>query len=630
MEMAEYPVDKVIFRDSRGRLVRSLENFNQLMTGRHGYPIVFFERRMLIQILYDKIQDKSKVLTSQRVQTVHTSRSHVTVTTKEGQSYKGDIVVGADGIHSIVRRQMWEEARKTDPSWIDPSEENALPATYACMFGISEGVPGVEKGTLSSVFNEKFSYLIPSRPGAKTYWFLVRNLGKTMYGPDILRFTKQEEVTLVKKHWDDQITPTVRFSDLYKNKTSSVYTSLPEYVYKRWYFQRIMTIGDSCHKFEPLTGQGGNSAIDTAAALTNHLTAALRSNPCQSLSTVDISSAFEKVQRQRDEPVSLDMIPIPRRPREIPFYDELFRVPATRGITGLLLYVGYLLIAFIAFRLLFVATAANGTWALVRQAVRDRSITMGGLEVPLRRVFTGFRSVDRILQSLVTIFLPVVAGPSRPEQALQLLYFLSSMLPLISILTVEGYRRRNKWTLLSSPSLWAVLYQLRGIGFIAPFYFMASTFITGQISYFSWTTRSLPESTAKAILPAVAAGYILPTMLLFFPIDHAQTRHCLLSENLSLTRLFFPVDSFAPVASLADGASTFLKNDFLLVTASTFVWCWVSVWDLHRVGISNVSPLSALAGLLAGFAGIGPGATAAAIWFWREQIMSQREFRQRS
>ncbi|KAB8200496.1 hypothetical protein BDV34DRAFT_232212 [Aspergillus parasiticus] len=748
IEMAEYPVDKVIFRDSRGRLVRSLENFNQLITGRHGYPIVFFERRMLIQILYDKIQDKSKVLTSQRVQTVYISQSHVTVTTKEGQSYKGDIVVGADGIHSMVRRQMWEEARKTDPSWIDPSEENALPATYACIFGISEGVPGIEKGSLSSVFNEKFSYLIPSGPGAKAYWFLVRNMGKTMYGPDIPRFTKQEEETLVKKHWDDQITPTVRFSDLYKNKTSSVYTSLPEYVYKRWYFQRIMTIGDSCHKFEPLTGQGGNSAIETAAALTNHLTAALRSNPCQSLSTVDISSAFEKVQRQREErtwslvraaharqrlecletpllkliarfvtpyyplqlitenwiatysaAVSLDMIPIPRRPREIPFYDELFRVPATRGITGLLLYVGYFLIAFIAFRLLFVATAANGTWALVRQAVRDRSITMGGLEVPLRRVFTGFRSVDRILQSLVTIFLPVVAGPSRPEQALQLLYFLSSMLPLISIFTVEGYRRRNKWTLLSSPSLWAVLYKLRGIGFIAPFYFMASTFITGRISYFSWTTRSLPESTAKAILPAVAAGYILPTMLLFFPIDHAQTRQsvvavwqpapvfvvimtellsraieyigrgrqakpdslaeertdsdlpylsvlytttciisaclhmslifsCLLSENLSLTRLFFPVDPFAPVASLADGASTFLQNDLLLVTASTFVWCWVSVWDLYRVGISNVSPLSALAGLLAGFAGIGPGATAAAVWLWREQTMSQREFRQ--
>ncbi|KAE8419326.1 hypothetical protein BDV36DRAFT_294372 [Aspergillus pseudocaelatus] len=97
---------------------------------------------------------------------------------------------------------------------------------------------------------------------------------------------------------------------------------------------------------------------------------------------------------------------------------------------------------------------------------------------------------------------------------------------LISIFVVEAYRPRNKWTLLSSPSLWAVLYQLRGIGFIAPFYFMPST----------------------------------------------------------------------SIATLAEGASIFLQNDFLLVTVSNFLWCWVSVWGLYRVGISNISPLSALVG----------------------------------
>jgi len=221
---------------------------------------------MLIQILYDNIEDKSKVLTSEKVVSIENTPSHVTVTTQTGNYFTGDIVVGADGIHSTVRKQMWQEAQRTDPTWIDPSEENgihpfflpqvssqeliiqALPATYACVFGISEGVPGIEKGTLSSVLNEHTSYLIPSGPGDRTYWFLVRNLGKTMYGSDIPRFTKPEEEALVKEHWDDYVTPTVRFSDLYKHKISSVYTSLPEYVYKKWYFQRIMTIGDASHK----------------------------------------------------------------------------------------------------------------------------------------------------------------------------------------------------------------------------------------------------------------------------------------------------------------------------------------------------------------------------------------------
>jgi hypothetical protein len=124
----------------------------------------------------------------------------------------------------------------------------ALPATYACIFGISKGGPGVEKGTLNSVFNEHFSYLVPSGPGDRTYWFLVRNMGTTLHGSEIPRYTKEDEEKLVKEHWDDYITPTLQFSDLYKHKISSVYTALPEYVYKKWYFQRIMTIGDAAHK----------------------------------------------------------------------------------------------------------------------------------------------------------------------------------------------------------------------------------------------------------------------------------------------------------------------------------------------------------------------------------------------
>lgn len=79
---------------------------------------------MLIEILYNKIQDKSKVLTSHRVQSIETSDSNVTVKTSDGQRFTGDIVVGGDGIHSKVREEMWKEARRVDPDWIDPSEQS--------------------------------------------------------------------------------------------------------------------------------------------------------------------------------------------------------------------------------------------------------------------------------------------------------------------------------------------------------------------------------------------------------------------------------------------------------------------------------------------------------------------------
>lgn len=226
---------------------------------------------MLIEVLYEKIQDKSKVITSERVQSIENGTSSVTVTTTTGQTYIGNIVVGADGIHSKVRQEMWKAAEKVDPACIDPTEESgmkikpealwkywltlvkALPATYACIFGISKGVKGIEKGTMNSVFNEHYSYLVPSGPGDLTYWFLVRNMGKTYYGADIPRFTKEEEETFAMEHLDDQITPTLQFSALYKSKIASAYSSLPEYVYKRWHFQRTMTIGDASHKVRLLT-----------------------------------------------------------------------------------------------------------------------------------------------------------------------------------------------------------------------------------------------------------------------------------------------------------------------------------------------------------------------------------------
>ncbi|KAF5657010.1 FAD NAD(P)-binding domain-containing protein [Fusarium heterosporum] len=256
MEQAQVPVREVHFRRSTGQSFWSFLDFSQNSIRRHGYPVVFLDRRMVIATLHNHIKDKSKVLTRKRVVSVEQIEDGVKVRTGDDSIYFGDILVGADGNKSIVRQQMWEIAKQIDAKWIDPAE--------------------------STVFN----------------------LGKTFYGPEIPNFTKEDEDLIAKEHWKDQITEDLQFSDIYKRKVSSVCTPLHEHVYKHWYFGRIMTIGDSCHKFEPLTGQGGNSAIETAASFTNYLVTKLRSAKQDYLSDQDVTDVFESVQRIRRPRVS--------------------------------------------------------------------------------------------------------------------------------------------------------------------------------------------------------------------------------------------------------------------------------------------------------------------------------------
>lgn len=60
---------------------------------------------MLLQVLYDMIEHKDRILTGKRVARLEMSDVELArVHTKDGSVYEGDIVVGADGVHSATLR----------------------------------------------------------------------------------------------------------------------------------------------------------------------------------------------------------------------------------------------------------------------------------------------------------------------------------------------------------------------------------------------------------------------------------------------------------------------------------------------------------------------------------------------
>jgi 2-polyprenyl-6-methoxyphenol hydroxylase-like FAD-dependent oxidoreductase len=77
-----------------------------------GYPVAFLERRRLLKILFNHLPDKRKVLTSKKVTSVDNLAHGVVVHCADGSRFAGDIVAGADGVHSRIRREMWRHAER--------------------------------------------------------------------------------------------------------------------------------------------------------------------------------------------------------------------------------------------------------------------------------------------------------------------------------------------------------------------------------------------------------------------------------------------------------------------------------------------------------------------------------------
>lgn len=124
----------------------------------------------------------------------------------------------------------------------------AVPVDYGCIFGISKPCEGIEAGASNSVFRKHESYIVNGGPAGRVYWFCFFKLPKRAYGNSIPRYSKEDERRILAQRENDDITPGLKFRKVLDNKITSVLVPLQEYVFEKWYYQRIITIGDSAHK----------------------------------------------------------------------------------------------------------------------------------------------------------------------------------------------------------------------------------------------------------------------------------------------------------------------------------------------------------------------------------------------
>ncbi|KAK8073460.1 hypothetical protein PG994_004359 [Apiospora phragmitis] len=231
-----------------------------------GYPIAFMERRGLLEILYEGLEDKTKIHLNKAVTHIEQNDAGAKVHTEDGQVYEGDIVVGADGIHSKTRREMWRMMGEPIVNGIAQSESKS----FSCVFGISHDVPELEPGEQILLMSNGQTIFVMGSTGV-VFWFIVTQLDRRYEYHDAPRYTTQEAAAFCEARLDAEIKEGVSFECLWRKRHVFNMLPLQESLFQTWSHGRVVCIGDSVHKMTINLGQGANCAIEDVTVLCNML-----------------------------------------------------------------------------------------------------------------------------------------------------------------------------------------------------------------------------------------------------------------------------------------------------------------------------------------------------------------------
>ena len=68
---------------------------------------------------------KERLLVGKRVSRVDCNQDRIVAQCKDGTSYEGAVIVGADGVHSMVRQEMWRHMNLKQPGMISDVERSS-------------------------------------------------------------------------------------------------------------------------------------------------------------------------------------------------------------------------------------------------------------------------------------------------------------------------------------------------------------------------------------------------------------------------------------------------------------------------------------------------------------------------
>ena len=303
----------VVFRRWQEGRVLGREELGDALEHRYGSPYYHFHRADLIAVLADAFGPK-EIKLGRRLINVDQDDSGVTAHFEDGTSARGDLLIGADGIHSRVRECLFGEEKPRFSGQI----------AY-------RGLAPVERVAHLGLPLDVTNWVGPG--GHFVHYFVAAGR--------FLNFVAvSEAATWTREQWSDRgsISDAVKIYEGWHPQIATILNAVDETFkwalfdrnpFPEWTRGRVALLGDACHPMLPFMAQGAAQAIEDGAALA----------ACLKHTAFDIPSAFrayvtlrkpratEVQERSRANSVSFHM---PDGPQQV----ERDLVLATRGVRG--------------------------------------------------------------------------------------------------------------------------------------------------------------------------------------------------------------------------------------------------------------------------------------------------------
>lgn len=215
-------------------------------TQKYGHPFIGIHRAKLHELLVAQLATHVIQLGKRCVaikQDTETVEAHF----EDGTKAAGSLLIAADGIHSIVRRQLFPQSKRRY-------------AGYTCWRGLchfEDTAFNNQLMTESWGWGERFG-IVPIDNAGLVYWFMVKNA--PFQDPLMSAFDREKMLDLFGDwHYPiRQLLENTKETDILWNDIIDIRPL------KKWNIGRVTLLGDAAHAMTPNLGQGACQAIEDA------------------------------------------------------------------------------------------------------------------------------------------------------------------------------------------------------------------------------------------------------------------------------------------------------------------------------------------------------------------------------